>query len=117
MYRLLRVAFDNRLTFTVGMSRTTGAENVVTWNDIHHKTSIEGGVTRYVIKLPIIIYIYIHSDPDKLAPSSRVGCPDLSSPSVLDSFCLMSKQELENKSAILKSRPTLCSVDPIPTSV
>lgn len=45
--RLLRVAFDNRLTFTVGRSRTTGADNVVTWNDIHHKTSIDGGPTGF----------------------------------------------------------------------
>ncbi|KAM4588343.1 uncharacterized protein PAE49_002831 [Odontesthes bonariensis] len=41
--RLLQKAFDQRLIFTVGTSRTTGAENQVTWNDIHHKTSISGG--------------------------------------------------------------------------
>ena len=46
--RLLRVSFDNRLTFTVGKSRTTGAENTVTWNDIHHKTSMDGGPTEFV---------------------------------------------------------------------
>uniref|UniRef100_UPI00358E6AE2 uncharacterized protein isoform X2 n=1 Tax=Myxine glutinosa TaxID=7769 RepID=UPI00358E6AE2 len=40
---LLRKAFDQRLIFTVGMSRTTGADNSVTWNDIHHKTSKYGG--------------------------------------------------------------------------
>ncbi|XP_046558137.1 uncharacterized protein LOC124267270 [Haliotis rubra] len=40
--RLLIVAFDRRLTFTVGRSVTTGAENKVTWNDIHHKTSYFG---------------------------------------------------------------------------
>lgn len=45
--RLLRVAFDNRLTFTVGRSTTTGVENTVTWNDIHHKTSIDGGPTGF----------------------------------------------------------------------
>ncbi|KAK7446771.1 hypothetical protein BaRGS_00040238 [Batillaria attramentaria] len=45
--KLLRVSFENRLTFTVGSSRTTGAENVVTWNDIHHKTNIEGGPTKF----------------------------------------------------------------------
>ncbi|XP_033757350.1 probable E3 ubiquitin-protein ligase DTX3 [Pecten maximus] len=41
--RLLKVAFDRRLVFTVGRSRTTGADNVVTWNDIHHKTAFNGG--------------------------------------------------------------------------
>ncbi|XP_022287018.2 putative E3 ubiquitin-protein ligase DTX3 [Crassostrea virginica] len=41
--RLLRVAFDRKLVFTVGRSRTTGMDNCVTWNDIHHKTSISGG--------------------------------------------------------------------------
>ncbi|KAM4582453.1 uncharacterized protein V3H82_006466 isoform 1-T1 [Fundulus diaphanus] len=41
--QLLKKAFDQRLIFTVGASRTTGAENTVTWNDIHHKTSMAGG--------------------------------------------------------------------------
>ncbi|CAH1274664.1 DTX3L [Branchiostoma lanceolatum] len=40
--QLLKTAFDNRLVFTVGTSATTGQTNVVTWNDIHHKTSIDG---------------------------------------------------------------------------
>uniref|UniRef100_A0A673BTX3 E3 ubiquitin-protein ligase n=2 Tax=Sphaeramia orbicularis TaxID=375764 RepID=A0A673BTX3_9TELE len=40
---LLKKAFDQRLIFTVGMSRTTGLDNQVTWNDIHHKTSMIGG--------------------------------------------------------------------------
>ncbi|XP_075789329.1 E3 ubiquitin-protein ligase DTX3L [Pelodiscus sinensis] len=41
--KLLRRAFDQRLIFTVGQSRTSGATDVITWNDIHHKTSIHGG--------------------------------------------------------------------------
>ncbi|XP_069140730.1 probable E3 ubiquitin-protein ligase DTX3 [Argopecten irradians] len=45
--RLLKVAFDRRLVFTVGRSRTTGADNVVTWNDIHHKTSFTGGTENF----------------------------------------------------------------------
>ncbi|KAM7006431.1 uncharacterized protein dtx3lb.2 [Tautogolabrus adspersus] len=40
---LLKKAFDQKLIFTVGTSRTTGKENQVTWNDIHHKTSTTGG--------------------------------------------------------------------------
>ncbi|KAF0036316.1 hypothetical protein F2P81_011628 [Scophthalmus maximus] len=41
--RLLRKAFDRRLVFTIGQSVTTGHNNVVTWNDIHHKTNMGGG--------------------------------------------------------------------------
>lgn len=41
--RLLKVAFDRRLVFTVGRSRTTGMDDCVTWNDVHHKTTLAGG--------------------------------------------------------------------------
>ena len=41
--RLLRKAFDSRLVFTIGRSVTTGKENRVLWNDIHHKTRKAGG--------------------------------------------------------------------------
>ncbi|KAL2092399.1 hypothetical protein ACEWY4_012197 [Coilia grayii] len=44
---LLQRAFDQRLTFTIGRSSTTGRSNVVTWNDIHHKTSRTGGPSCY----------------------------------------------------------------------
>lgn len=40
---LFRKAFEQRLTFTVGTSMTTGRANVITWNDIHHKTNCSGG--------------------------------------------------------------------------
>ncbi|KAG7520691.1 putative E3 ubiquitin-protein ligase DTX3 [Solea senegalensis] len=40
---LLRKAFDRRLVFTIGQSATTGLNNVITWNDIHHKTNMKGG--------------------------------------------------------------------------
>ena len=43
---LLRKAFEARLVFTVGRSVTSGADNAVIWNDIHHKTSTYGGPTR-----------------------------------------------------------------------
>ncbi|XP_041360604.1 uncharacterized protein LOC121376883 isoform X2 [Gigantopelta aegis] len=45
--RLLKIAFDRKLTFTVGRSTTTGREDMVTWNDIHHKTNTHGGPTRF----------------------------------------------------------------------
>ena len=40
---MLQKAFTMKLIFTVGKSNTTGQEDCVTWNDIHHKTSISGG--------------------------------------------------------------------------
>ncbi|KAA0717321.1 putative E3 ubiquitin-protein ligase DTX3 [Triplophysa tibetana] len=45
--KLLERSFDQRLTFTIGRSSTSGRNNVVTWNDIHHKTSRTGGPTNY----------------------------------------------------------------------
>jgi deltex-like protein len=39
---LLEEAFKHRVTFTIGRSNTTGQDNVVIWNDIHHKTSVTG---------------------------------------------------------------------------
>ena len=45
--RLLQKAFDQKLTFTIGRSSTSGVNNVMTWNDIHHKTRRTGGATRY----------------------------------------------------------------------
>jgi deltex-like protein len=36
--RLLQVAWERRLTFTIGTSVTTGATDTVVWNEIHHKT-------------------------------------------------------------------------------
>lgn len=45
--QLLRRAFKQKLIFTVGQSRTTGLQGVITWNDIHHKTSVYGGPTNF----------------------------------------------------------------------
>ncbi|NWX37765.1 DTX3L ligase, partial [Notiomystis cincta] len=45
--QLLRRAFNQKLIFTVGQSRTTGEQNVITWNDIHHKTAVEGGPAQF----------------------------------------------------------------------
>ncbi|CAG5917763.1 unnamed protein product [Menidia menidia] len=45
--KLLQQAFSQRLTFTIGRSTTSGRNNVITWNDIHHKTSTHGGPSRY----------------------------------------------------------------------
>jgi len=39
---LLKRAFDAGLVFTIDRSVTTGKENCVVWNNIHHKTSING---------------------------------------------------------------------------
>jgi deltex-like protein len=40
---LLDYAFGRRLVFTVGDSVTSGQQNVVTWNGVHHKTNKNGG--------------------------------------------------------------------------
>lgn len=45
--RMFRLAFDNRLMFTVGDSVTTGARNTVVWNCIHNKTSLHGGPNNF----------------------------------------------------------------------
>ncbi|XP_068171068.1 E3 ubiquitin-protein ligase DTX3L-like [Antennarius striatus] len=47
VHGLLRRAFQQKLIFTIGTSRTTGMENQVTWNDIHHKTLRKGGPEKY----------------------------------------------------------------------
>ena len=39
----LKFSFVHGLTFTVGMSLTSGLKDVVTWTSIHHKTSLHGG--------------------------------------------------------------------------
>ena len=41
--KLLRIAFDRRLTFTVGVSSSNGMPDCVVWNDIHHKTATSHG--------------------------------------------------------------------------
>ena len=46
--KMLQKAFDKKLIFTVGTSNTTGREDCVTWNDIHHKTNMSGGPDKYV---------------------------------------------------------------------
>ncbi|OPL20745.1 putative dtx3 e3 ubiquitin-protein ligase, partial [Mytilus galloprovincialis] len=45
--QLLKRAFEQGMAFTIGTSRTTGKEGVITWNDIHHKTSKTGGPTKF----------------------------------------------------------------------
>lgn len=46
--KLLNVAFSRRLVFTIGPSRITMEDDVIIWNDIHHKTRPHGGPERYV---------------------------------------------------------------------
>lgn len=45
--RLLKLAWERRVIFTVGRSITTGKENCVIWNGIHHKTSTSGGFSQF----------------------------------------------------------------------
>ncbi|CAB1120739.1 unnamed protein product [Ectocarpus sp. CCAP 1310/34] len=44
---LLRKSFDQRMTFTVGTSITTGRSNCVIWNGVHHKTNTTGGSSSF----------------------------------------------------------------------
>jgi deltex-like protein len=44
---LFKEAFDRKLIFTVGRSVTTGLDNQVIWNGIHHKTSLSGGSSNF----------------------------------------------------------------------
>ncbi|NXA82121.1 DTX3L ligase, partial [Thryothorus ludovicianus] len=53
--QLLKRAFDQKLIFTVGQSRTTGAPSAITWNDIHHKTAIDGGPTQFGYPDPLYL--------------------------------------------------------------
>ena len=45
---LLREAFDQKLTFKIIQSNTTGRDDCVILNDIPHKTSMTGGPAKYV---------------------------------------------------------------------
>ena len=45
--KLLKKAWEMKLTFRVGTSLTTGDTNVITWNDIHHKTDPSYGPYGY----------------------------------------------------------------------
>lgn len=45
--RLFLMCFERRLSFTVGTSVTTGRENCVIWNGVHHKTCPSGGAANF----------------------------------------------------------------------
>ena len=44
---MLRLAFDRKLIFTVGKSASSGRDNVIVWNGIHHKTKIADSAYGY----------------------------------------------------------------------
>ncbi|CAM9269098.1 unnamed protein product [Ascophyllum nodosum] len=44
---LFRKSFDQRMTFTVGTSITTGRSDCVVWNGVHHKTNVSGGSSNF----------------------------------------------------------------------
>ena len=44
---LLQRAFRRRLIFTIGRSATTGLEDSIIWNGVHHKTRTDGGATSH----------------------------------------------------------------------
>ncbi|XP_041361924.1 dentin sialophosphoprotein-like [Gigantopelta aegis] len=53
--RLLKIAFDRMLTFTIGQSTITGREDTVTWGDISHKTNTHGGPDRNAFPDPTFL--------------------------------------------------------------
>jgi len=46
LVELLRIAWDRRLVFSIGTSLTSGEQDTLVWN-IHHKTSMTGGIACY----------------------------------------------------------------------
>jgi deltex-like protein len=46
--KLLKKAFQQKLTFTIGQLTTTGMDDCIVWNGIPHKTSRTGGPAKYV---------------------------------------------------------------------
>ncbi|XP_077982875.1 uncharacterized protein LOC144437739 [Glandiceps talaboti] len=44
---LLQRGFNQKVLFTIGKSVTTGQDNCVLWNDVHHKTNTRGGSQSY----------------------------------------------------------------------
>lgn len=47
IFRMMRIAWERRLLFTIGDSLTSGRTNTVTWNGIHMKTHRSGGTDRH----------------------------------------------------------------------
>ena len=45
--KMLKTAFERGLVLTVGFSLSRNRDNVVTWNDIPHKTSLHGGAENH----------------------------------------------------------------------
>ncbi len=43
--KLLIMAWDRRLIFTIGTSSTTGETDTVVWNEVHHKTEFGSNLT------------------------------------------------------------------------
>ena len=46
VFKMLKLGFERKLNFTVGISVTTGHYGIV-WSGIHHKTSPTGGSSNF----------------------------------------------------------------------
>ncbi|XP_026466501.1 protein deltex-like [Ctenocephalides felis] len=72
--RLLTIAWERRLVFTIGRSLTTGREDVVAWNGLTHKTEIGPSITGagypdtgYLDRLVTeLLHLGITDSPDEL---------------------------------------------------
>ncbi|KAL4224215.1 putative E3 ubiquitin-protein ligase dtx2 [Mactra antiquata] len=73
--QLLLVAWKRRLTFTIGSSTTTGEDNTVTWNEIHHKTELGSNYSGHGYPDPnyldnVLLELAVHGITEKDLPSS-----------------------------------------------
>ena len=75
--KLLKIAWERRLTFTIGTSVTTGAMDTVVWNEIHHKTESTSNYSghgypdpNYLDNVLMELSLQGVEDPDSAAASS-----------------------------------------------
>jgi Deltex C-terminal domain len=71
LLKRLKYAFRHGLTFTVGISMTSGMPNAVTWSSIPHKTSLTGGIQNFGFP-DHNYFVNCHKELDALyVPSAR----------------------------------------------
>lgn len=71
LLKRLKFAFNHGLTFTVGISMTSGRANSVTWASIHHKTSVSGGLRSHGFPDPNF-FQFCNMELDSLSVPSAV---------------------------------------------
>ena len=74
--QLLIVAWKRRLTFTIGTSATTGEDDTVIWNEIHHKTELGTNYSGHGYPDPkyldnVLLELAVHGITEKDLPTWR----------------------------------------------